>query len=34
VSRQVMMSLAGIVCRSTDRIMDLSTLGANNRVHA
>lgn len=34
VSRQVMMSLAGIVRRSTDRIMDLSTLGANNRVHA
>jgi len=34
VSRQVMMSLAGIVRRSTDRIMDLSALGANNRVHA
>jgi CRP/FNR family cyclic AMP-dependent transcriptional regulator len=25
--------LAGIVRRSTERIMDLSTLGANNRVH-
>lgn len=30
----VMRSLAGIVRSSTDRIMDLSTLGANNRVHA
>ena len=31
---KVMRHLAGIVRRSTDRIMDLSTLGANNRVHA
>ncbi len=31
---EVMKSLARIVRTSTDRIMDLSTLGANNRVHA
>lgn len=30
----IMKNLAGMVRRSTDRIMDLSTLGANNRVHA
>ncbi len=30
----VMRQLARIVRSSTDRIMDLSTLGANNRVHA
>jgi CRP-like cAMP-binding protein len=30
----VMRRLAGMVRRSTERIMDLSTLGANNRVHA
>ena len=31
---KVMAHLATIVRRSTQRIMDLSTLGANNRVHA
>ena len=31
---EVMRRLAGMVRRSTERIMDLSTLGANNRVHA
>lgn len=31
---QVMRRLASIVRTSTDRIIDLSTLGANNRVHA
>lgn len=31
---RVMKRLADIVRISTDRIMDLSTLGANNRVHA
>lgn len=31
---KVMTHLATIVRRSTQRIMDLSTLGANNRVHA
>lgn len=31
---RVMQRLASIVRISTDRIMDLSTLGANNRVHA
>lgn len=31
---QVMQRLASIVRMSTDRIIDLSTLGANNRVHA
>lgn len=30
----VMRSLARVVRASTERIMDLSTLGANNRVHA
>ncbi|HSK42070.1 MAG TPA: Crp/Fnr family transcriptional regulator [Arenibaculum sp.] len=30
----VMQRLASIIRRSTGRIMDLSTLGANNRVHA
>jgi len=34
VAVQVMRSLAGIVRNATDRIMDLSTLAANNRVHA
>ncbi|MEO5336825.1 MAG: Crp/Fnr family transcriptional regulator [Magnetospirillum sp. WYHS-4] len=31
---KVMRRLANVVRVSTDRIMDLSTLGANNRVHA
>lgn len=31
---KLMRKLAGIVRTSTERIMDLSTLGANNRVHA
>lgn len=30
----VMQELARLIRQSTDRIMDLSTLGANNRVHA
>ena len=30
----VMRRLSGIARRATDRIMELSTLGANNRVHA
>lgn len=34
VAIQVMRSLASIVRSATDRIMDLSTLAANNRVHA
>lgn len=34
VAFAVMSSLARIVRTSTDRIMDLSTLAANNRVHA
>ena len=34
ISLKVMKSLAGIVRASTDRIMDLSTLAANNRVQA
>jgi len=34
VGMAIMMRLARIVRQSTDRIMDLSTLGANNRVHA
>lgn len=34
IALQVMRHLASIVRSSTDRIMDLSTLGANNRVHA
>lgn len=33
-SLKVMRHLAAILRVSTDRIMDLSTLGANNRVHA
>lgn len=31
---RVMRNLAQVIRASTDRIMDLSTLGANNRVHA
>lgn len=34
VAIQVMRSLAGIIRSATERIMDLSTLAANNRVHA
>ena len=34
VSLAVMRRMAGMVRRSNERIMDLSTLGANNRVHA
>ncbi len=34
VAMKLMVSLAGIVRASTNRIMDLSTLAANNRVHA
>ena len=34
VSVRILKNLAKIVRISTDRIMDLSTLGANNRVHA
>jgi len=34
ISMAVMRQMAKIIRRSTDRIMDLSTLGANNRVHA
>ncbi len=34
ISFRVLRSLAGIVRNSTDRIMDLSTLAANNRVQA
>ena len=34
VAVQVMRSLTGIVRAATERIMDLSTLAANNRVHA
>lgn len=34
IARAVMTRLAAIVRTSTDRIMDLSTLAANNRVHA
>jgi CRP-like cAMP-binding protein len=34
VARAVILRLATIVRHSTDRIMDLSTLGATNRVHA
>lgn len=33
-AEQVLHHLAGMVRRATERIMDLSTLGANNRVHA
>ncbi|MCW8835221.1 MAG: Crp/Fnr family transcriptional regulator [Rhodospirillales bacterium] len=34
VAQRVLMRLTRIIRVSTDRIMDLSTLGANNRVHA
>lgn len=34
ISLKLMRKLASIVRASTERIMDLSTLGANNRVHA
>ncbi len=34
VGLAVMRRLTGMVRRSTERIMDLSTLGANNRIHA
>ena len=34
VAVRILRNLARIVRISTDRIMDLSTLGANNRVHA
>ncbi len=34
VALSLMRGLAQIIRRSTDRIMDLSTLGSNNRVHA
>ncbi len=34
ISLKVMKSLAGIIRTATDRIMDLSTLAANNRVQA
>ncbi|WP_448187340.1 Crp/Fnr family transcriptional regulator [Azospirillum sp. sgz301742] len=34
LAQAVMRRLSGIARRSTDRIMELSTLGANNRVHA
>ncbi len=34
LAHAVMQALAGIVRSATERIMDLSTLGANNRVHA
>lgn len=34
LARSLLLRLVKIVRRSTDRIMDLSTLGANNRVHA
>ena len=34
VALAVMLSLAGVVRTATDRIMDLSTLGAHNRVQA
>jgi len=34
LGRLVLRRLAGVVRSSTGRIMDLSTLGANNRVHA
>ena len=33
VSLEVMKNLANVIRTSTDRIVDLSTLGANNRVH-
>ncbi|MCG8545892.1 MAG: Crp/Fnr family transcriptional regulator, partial [Alphaproteobacteria bacterium] len=31
---KILVVMAGIIRTSTERIMDLSTLGANNRVHA
>ena len=34
ISLQIMRRLARVIRFSTERIMDLSTLGANNRVHA
>jgi len=34
VARNVMLRLTAIIRQATERIMDLSTLGANNRVHA
>lgn len=34
LARSLLLRLTSIVRRSTERIMDLSTLGANNRVHA
>ncbi len=34
ISFRVLRALAGIIRNSTDRIMDLSTLAANNRVQA
>lgn len=34
IALKLMRKLAGVVRASTERIMDLSTLGANNRVHA
>ncbi len=34
IALKVMKSLTGIIRTATDRIMDLSTLAANNRVHA
>lgn len=33
VALKVMRNMAGIICTSTARIIDLSTFGANNRVH-
>ena len=34
IALEVMRDLAQIICASTERIMDLSTLGAHNRVYA
>ena len=34
IAREIMRRLARMVRQANDRIMDLSTLGANNRVHA
>lgn len=34
IALKVMKALTGIIRTATDRIMDLSTLAANNRVHA
>jgi len=34
LATDIMRNMAAMVRRSTERIMDLSTLGANNRVHA